>query len=164
MNRLEAMHGDEAMADTLVEQPITISLTRARTYRVDGMPAVRDADTAPEGTGHPDELRERPTPYERLMADMERLRDEAMRLGKDVDEPEAEGLEVAFPGGMLQISGEALALSRTPPDVPDEEDTDSTPVVAETDTQDDAFNDTGIETDSSLNGGYIAPDLGERVL
>jgi hypothetical protein len=169
MNRSEAAYGNEVMADALVEQPIVISLTRARTYRVNGVPTTRDpaappeAAAAPEGASHPDELRARPTPYERLVADMERLRDEAMRLGKDPREIEEEGLEVRFRGGMLQISGEALALSRMPPDVHDEEDTDPTPIAA-TDTQDDAFDNVETGTDSSLNGGYIAPDLGERVL
>ena len=163
MNRLEAVDGNEVMADALLEQPIVISLTRARTYRVSGVPTARDPAEAPEGTGHPDELRSRPTPYERLMDDMERLHDEAMRLGNDPREIEEDGLEVRFGGGMLQISGAALALSQMPPDVPGEDTADSAG-PATTDEQDDALDDTETETDSSLNGGNVAPNLGERVL
>jgi hypothetical protein len=142
-------------AEAQAQEPV-ISMARSRTYSVRGLPPVyidgcRSAAVLHPGATHrppaPDETATPVSPY-------------AIMHGYPFDR---EGLEVAFAGGRVEISAEAMARNMAP-----ETTSGALPVEArgaaaapsETETDDSDERN----SDSSPDDGQVAPDLGERVL
>jgi len=131
---------EAVVMSTTPTEPTTNSIARARNYAVEEAPPEREAKR-PEVTGlDPNALRKRLTPYELIMQSAEN------------EDPESDGagLEMAFAGGTVEISGEAMAQSAAP--------LDAAPDEMEPADQDETA------TDSSSLNDNVYPDLGERVL
>jgi len=142
------------MGATSSLEPAAVSTTRARTTTVQDAPPELEAERLRTVSRHPDALRRKPTPYELLLYEIMEERSGKYR-------PDGDGLHLEFPGGSLDISGEAMAQSVATIEEEDAAPPDPASVPAN-ETREPERDETN--TDSSPGDASVHPNLGERVL